>query len=207
MNAQPFIHALTKLAYASFAFQTAAVVVVLGVAGQARRLRLFILAFIATTLVVIAISAVIPAQGVWGFLHLSLVDTPAIIPATRDLHLPVFFGLRDGSYRHLVGENAAGIITFPSLHAALALLSILALWRVPFGKWASLSLNVIMIASTPIDGGHYFSDVIAGLVVASVCWIAVERAVRFCTELHGFSSTAATVRLSATMPSSIAEIS
>jgi membrane-associated phospholipid phosphatase len=32
-----------------------------------------------------------------------------------------------------------------------------------------------MIAATPVDGGHYFSDVIAGLVIAAACWIAVAR--------------------------------
>ena len=35
---------------------------------------------------------------------------------------PVFYGLRDGSYRMLVAIGSEGIISFPSLHAALAMI-------------------------------------------------------------------------------------
>jgi hypothetical protein len=58
---------------------------------------------------------------VWGFHKLSAADYPNIVPATREIHLPVFHGLRDGSYRDLVATGAQGIITFPSLHSALAI--------------------------------------------------------------------------------------
>jgi membrane-associated phospholipid phosphatase len=117
---------------------------------------------------------VIPAQGVWGYLHLSALDSPAIVPTTRDLHLPIFFGLRDGTFRHLVAEGAEGIITFPSLHAALGLLFIFALWPVRYIGWISVLLNLAMIAATPVDGGHYFSDVVAGLTLAALGWITVR---------------------------------
>jgi len=124
MNAAPLLHAILAAAYASFAVQTTAIVIVLAISGHALRLRIFILSFMLLTLVTIAISTVMPAQGVWGYLHLSALDSPAIVPTTRDLPLPVFFGLRDGTFRHLVAEGAKGIISFPSLHAALGLLFI-----------------------------------------------------------------------------------
>jgi len=115
-----------------------------------------------------------PAQGVWGYLHLSALDSPAIVPITRDLPLPVFFGLRDGTFRQLVAEGAEGIISFPSLHAALGLLFIFALWPVRYIGWISVLLNLAMIAATPVDGSHYFSDVAAGLTIATLSWIAVS---------------------------------
>jgi len=90
--------------------------------------------------------------------------------------LPVFFGLRDGSFRHLVAEGAEGIISFPSLHAALGLLFLLALWPVRYLGWIGVLLNVAMIAATPVDGSHYFSDVAAGLTIALLSWVAVRRA-------------------------------
>jgi hypothetical protein len=55
MNAVPSLHAILAAAYASFAVQTTAVVIVLGIAGQALRLRIFILSFMLTALVTIAI--------------------------------------------------------------------------------------------------------------------------------------------------------
>src|SRR5205823_13317355 len=129
--------------------------------------------FMLLTLVTIAISTVMPAQGVWGYLHLSALDSPAIVPTTRELHLPVFFGLREGTFRHLVAEGAEGIISFPSLHAALGLLFLFALWPVRYVGWIAALLNVAMIAATPVDGSHYFSDVAAGLTIALLSWVTV----------------------------------
>jgi PAP2 superfamily len=124
MNAAPLLHAILAAAYATFAVQTTAIVIVLAIAGHALRLRIFILTLMLLTLVTIAISTVMPAQGVWSYLHLSALGSPAIVPITRDLPLPAFFELRDGTFRHLVAKGAEGIISFPSLHAGLALLFI-----------------------------------------------------------------------------------
>ena len=95
---------------------------------------------------------------------------------TRDLPLAVFFGLRDGTLRHLVAEGADGIISFPSLHAALGLLFLLALWPVRYVGWIAALLNIAMIAATPVDGSHYLSDVAAGLAIALASWVVVQRA-------------------------------
>jgi membrane-associated phospholipid phosphatase len=36
-----------------------------------------------------------------------------------------------------------------------------------------LAVNVLMLAATPIDGAHYFIDVIAGVAIALLClWLA-----------------------------------
>jgi membrane-associated phospholipid phosphatase len=174
MNAVPFLHTVTKIAYSSFAVQTTMVVMALGFFRRTLHMRIFILALFATTLVTIGISALFPAQGVWGAWHLSLSDSPAIVPVTRDLPLPVFFGLRDGSYRQLVADTAEGIISFPSLHAALAILFMFALWPVKWLRWIAICLNLAMIAATPIDGSHYFVDVIAGVVISTLCWSLVR---------------------------------
>jgi hypothetical protein len=42
-------------------------VLALGIAGQLTRLSTFIIAFVATTLVIIAVSAICPAAGPWLF--------------------------------------------------------------------------------------------------------------------------------------------
>jgi membrane-associated phospholipid phosphatase len=101
-----------------------------------------------------------------------LSDSPIVLPTTRDLPLPVFFGLREGTYRQLVADNAEGII---SLHAALGALFIFALWPVKWLHRIALFINLVMIAATPIEGSHYFTDVIAGLVVATLYSSAVRR--------------------------------
>jgi membrane-associated phospholipid phosphatase len=87
---------------------------------------------------------------------------------------PVFHGLRDGSFRALVAAGSEGIITFPSLHAALAVILIVALWPIPILRWAILGVNSVMLAATPIDGSHYFIDVLAGIAVAALALIAAR---------------------------------
>lgn len=175
MNAHPSLHLAFYLAYLSFTVQVTTTVLALAFTNHLVRLRIFILGFMLATLVTIAISALVPAQGVWGQLHLGLNDYPNIAPATQSTHLAVFLGLRDGSFRELMAQGSEGIISFPSLHAALGLLFMLAMWPVPYLRWVAVALNMLMIGATPVDGGHYFSDVIAGLVIAALCWMAAKR--------------------------------
>ena len=130
-----------------------------------------------SALLCIAVSALLPAEGVWGYYKLTAADHAAIVPATRELHLPIFHGL-----------NSEGIITFPSFHAALGVVFMVALWPVPVLRWIGAVVNGVMIVATPIDGGHYFIDVFAGIVVAWFC-IVVARAA---AARAGHASTAIT---------------
>lgn len=175
MNDHPALHPIFAAAYSSFLPQAAIVILALALTGSLLRLRVYIVSFIFTTVITIAVSAILPAEGVWGHLRLSPLDYPAITPVTQELHLKVFHGLRDGTFRNLVAQGAEGIITFPSLHTAGALLFIFAMWSVRYLRWFATLLNVTMIVATPVEGGHYFSDMIAGTCVAVLCWIAASR--------------------------------
>ncbi len=179
MNNHPALHWIFAAAYSSFTVQTAAVVLAMALTGHVLRLRVYVLSFILVTLFTIAVSAVLPAQGPWGYLHLSSENYPAISPVTQQLHLAVFHGLRDGSFRDLVAQGAQGIITFPSLHAAAALLLMVAMWPIKYLRWVGALLNLTMMAATPIDGGHYFADVIAGLAIATTGWVITARLCEF----------------------------
>ena len=96
------------------------------------------------------------------------------MPAVRGLYLPIYHGLRDGSLRALTGLTADGIITFPSLHAALAVIVVAALWPVAMLRWVFLALNAAMLAATPIDGSHYFIDVLAGIALAALSLLLAQ---------------------------------
>jgi membrane-associated phospholipid phosphatase len=172
MNTFPAAHPLFRVAYDSFPIQASVTVLCLSLSGRLARLRTFVLAFFIATIVTILIAAFVPAEGAWGHYGINPGHHPAISPATHELHLPIFHGLRDGSYRLLLGIGSAGIITFPSLHSAIALIFIFALWPMPLLRWFVVAVNLVMIAATPVDGGHYLIDVIAGLVIAVVCWMA-----------------------------------
>lgn len=172
--ARPNLRLVLLLAYSSFAVQTVTTVFALGVAGQFARLTTFIVAFISTTLITIALSAALPAVGPWVFFDLHPAMADGFLP-TSSTSWPVFLGLRDGTFHTIHGMNSEGIITFPSLHAALGILFAATLWRVRGIKWAALMLNGLMLVATPAYGSHYFVDVIAGVSIAALCWIAAAR--------------------------------
>ena len=46
-------------------------------------------------------------------------------------------------------------------------------------RWSGMTLAALTIAATPVDGGHYLVDVIAGLAIALVGITIAVRAVRW----------------------------
>jgi membrane-associated phospholipid phosphatase len=139
-----------------------------------RRLEEFTLAFGLALIVTTIISALVPAIGVYQQIGLdppmlSHIDPRAYLDQVRDL-APV----REGALRHLNLFALAGIVTFPSFHAASAALYAWALWPVRWMRPLALLANGAMLTSTPIDGGHYFVDLIAGVAVAVLAIMAAR---------------------------------
>jgi len=167
MNASPLIHAVLRPIYLSLTLQMAIAVLCLAFGGLLLRLRIYLLSFILTTLIIIAISALLPAAGAWPYYAPTTANSSEVVVSSS---WPVFYGLRDGSFRTLMALGAEGIISFPSLHAASAMILIIALWPIAFLRWAILTLNLAMLAATPIDGSHYLSDMLAGIAVAVLCF-------------------------------------
>ena len=75
----------------------------------------------------------------------------------------------------------AGIVTFPSFHAASAALYAWALWPSRLLRPIVVLANGAMLAATPIVGGHYFIDVIAGVAIAALAIVAARRVGRSIT--------------------------
>ncbi len=142
-------------AYDSGLPQILAVVLYLGFSGRGDRLHDFMNRYAAVTLLVILLSAPIPAAG--AFKHFGLG------PAADLWH---FEALRDGSLRTLSLPAMQGLVSMPSLHAAMAVLLAHALFATPL-RWPALVLNALMLMATPVLGGHYLVDVIAGIAVAA----------------------------------------
>jgi len=174
MQRWPGLFEFMRVTYLSLTVQMTVVVVLLGFTGRLPWLRVYMLAFIFAALLTISISALLPAEGAW--LHYGLKANPAAMPVSHT-SWPVFLGLRDGSFRLVMASGSEGIITFPSLHAALAVILMAALWPVPVARWLGAAVNASMLAATPIDGSHYFVDVFAGIAIAILCLAAARKLV------------------------------
>ena len=154
------VQSALSVAYDSGLPQILAVVLYLGFSGRGDHLQDFMNRYAAVTLLVILLSAPVPAAG--AFKHFG------VGPVADLWH---FEALRDGSLRTLSLQAMQGLISMPSLHAAMAVLLAHALFATPL-RWPALALNALMLAATPVLGGHYVVDVIAGTAVAAavIAW-------------------------------------
>lgn len=118
----------------------------------------FIWCYMATLLLVIAISALLPAMGRPGMLGKH--------------HIEVFLAARDGTV-----SDISGIISFPSFHAAMGTLFIYSVRSIRPLLALSVPLNVLLILATPPCGGHYLVDTLAG-ITSAVCAISLVRQFR-----------------------------
>ena len=83
--------------------------------------------------------------------------------------------VRAGTLHGLNLSRLVGILTFPSFHAASAALYI---WAFSPLRWLRLLLvpcNILMIAASPVGGGHYFVDVFAGIAVSAAAIVVTLR--------------------------------
>ncbi|MHC4041789.1 phosphatase PAP2 family protein [Bradyrhizobium sp. 23AC] len=165
--ARPELLLYAKFFYAMILVPAFCVPVVLGLTGQYIRLQQFVMASTLALCVVIVVSSLLPAIGT--YFEFGLPSDTELFKANgyggQASDIPM---LRDGTLRALNIVKLGGILTFPSFHAATALLSIWSLWSIWWLRPALLVLNGGMLVATPLVGGHYFVDVIAGVAVAAL---------------------------------------
>lgn len=160
--------------YAMIRWPIFAIPVVLAALRQYRRIEEFTFAFGAALVTTTIISALVPAIGVYHQIGLDPatlkhINAGAYLDQLRDLP-----PTRDGALRHLNLMGLGGIVTFPSFHAASAVLYGWALWPLRRLRPLVVLVNGIMLAATPVDGGHYFVDLIAGMTIAIAAIFAAK---------------------------------
>ena len=165
LQAHPSAQATLRFAYYSGLAQLVFVVLFLGLSHRPGRLDEFMRLFIVATLLTILVSGVLPAAGAWK--HYA-IGTPFDLAS-----LSHFEALRDGRLRDIPLHAMQGLISIPSLHTVMALLLAYAM-RATVLLPVFVVLNAAMLASTPVDGGHYLVDVLAGAALA-IGLIALER--------------------------------
>ena len=172
--ARPALVPYIYFGYAMITWPVFCVPIFLGATRNYRRLQRFTFACTLTLVVTAIVSSLLPAFGTYYQYGIS-ADTPIFRASgyLSQLHeLPL---IRDGSLRALKLENLVGIITFPSFHAAAAILTVWALWSMRWMRPLVLPAHVGMLLATPLVGGHYFIDVFAGAGLAVLAIAAARR--------------------------------
>lgn len=70
--------------------------------------------------------------------------------------------------------DGKGIVTFPSFHTACGLMAAVLAWANRWLRWPFLIWSALLIAGTPIDGGHYLADILAGGLITAAVLIAAH---------------------------------
>lgn len=166
VNDHAIVRTVLTIGYGMIRWPIFIIPAALALVGDYRRLQEFTMAFALALIATTIISAFVPAIGTFYHLHLTAADYANINPAAYLEQLRDLPPVRDGSLRRLDLLALTGLITFPSFHAASAVLFAWALWPVRWLRAVTVVSNVTMLAATPIHGGHYFVDVIAGIAVA-----------------------------------------
>jgi len=166
VRSHALFNAILLFAYRSLAVQMIVTLFALPMSGMTVRNREFLWATAFTLLATVVISALLPAESAWVWYH----SDEQIAPGPwHD-----FLAMRDGRLPVLDLQQLRGLVTFPSFHVAMAVL----LARAAHGTrcaWLSLVLNMLMIVSTPSEGGHYLVDAVAGIGVATVAILAARQ--------------------------------
>jgi len=167
VNDHPWLADILSRSYGLIKWPLLFIPVVLTLTARYVRLQLFMLAMSLALAITIAISALVPAIGTYYGLQLPAAHFPEINTAVYAGQLRDIVGLRDGSLHELQLFKLSGIVSFPSFHAASAVLYMWALWPVRRIGGIAAALNLMMIAATPVIGAHYIVDVAGGIALAA----------------------------------------
>jgi len=164
VHARPSLIVLFTMGYDMIFWPMFAIPLLLGLKAQHDRLNRYTLALLLTFAMTIVVSIAVPAFG--PYQPLAHSDYALIHPTAYFDHAREFPRIRDGSLDVIDFRRLAGIVTFPSFHAASAVLYMWVFWPIWWMRPAVVIGCGTMLLATPICGGHYFIDIVAGVGVA-----------------------------------------
>ncbi|MBX9698195.1 MAG: phosphatase PAP2 family protein [Acetobacteraceae bacterium] len=158
---RPELGRLLLLAYISPVFQSLLIMLIGSIAQPGDRNGELIWLYCVAGLITTAISGLVPAIGLIGQVGTGYVE--------------LIEQIRAGEWRVMSFAKPEGIVTFPSFHAALAIILTWAARHHRPTLAVIALLNVLMMLSTPTVGGHYLVDLFGGAVVAVASILLVRR--------------------------------
>lgn len=167
-NEHPNIGWALTFAYQSSGPQVFIAVLFLSFLQRTEQLGEFLWLYMITGTIVIVTAAIFPAAGAYIYYAPPPELFANLNPEAGVWHWQHFKGLRDGTMRHIDLSTIEGLVTFPSFHTCLAIITSWALRGIRFVFPAAIILNLAVIVSTLTEGGHHLADVIAGAGISVV---------------------------------------
>ena len=174
INDRPVLADLMTKAYGSTALMTQGVVIWLSVRRFGERLAEFLALLCLCSLGLAVGMLLVPAAGAFVYFEPAqqLFDNFA---AGREMwpFLDAFNALRDGSLTKINISSVQGVVSFPSFHTMLGIITTYALRDTRALFIPAAILNGTMILATLPVGGHYLVDTVAGAAIgiAAFHWL------------------------------------
>jgi hypothetical protein len=174
----PFWSSLLAFSYDSSFSLLLALTVLLAFMRRFDQLWVLVFVFAATIVVSTSISVVWPAKGAFAFYDYPVSLLERLPHGAGIYHLQKFDYFRNGASPVVSFASLQGVVTFPSFHCCLALMTIFGTWGLRWLFPISLSWNALVIISTVPIGGHYAIDLPAGALLwlfATVAGVALAK--------------------------------
>jgi len=181
MSHHPILNQIFFTVYSMTLPQIAFLLVVLAWSGRCGEVYRFCFAVAIGALIAIGIWTLMPSLGAKSIYTLSpIVQGHLKLVVTGD-YGRALVGLLHNGPGFITPADTRGLIAFPSYHAVLSLLLVWYARGIAWLRWPSLILNLLVLVSAPIQGGHHLIDIFGGIAVAILAILAVRavEAVRF----------------------------
>lgn len=165
VESRPALSLLLDRSYTSLTVLSFGAFFVLVLCRRFDRARFFLEAFFVTAVICTTLGLFFPAKAAVA-MHYGDAATLANLGGLPGVyHFEHLERLRNGARFALDLTSLPGLVTFPSFHTAAGVLLAICVWRTRLFPLV-LAYSAIMIASTPVFGGHYFVDIVAGTTIA-----------------------------------------
>ena len=168
VDARPLLAESLAQAYQSFGFQLIGVPLLLVAFRRHARAYAMVMGYGIVCFLSSAISIWYPALGTYSVYGVAREQLVHINAHFGYAFLEQFHAVRNDPGFVFSIKGMAGILTFPSVHAAVAVLCAWAMWDVRLLRYPFLVLNGFMAVSAISHANHYLVDVIAGVGVAGL---------------------------------------
>jgi hypothetical protein len=173
--AHPRSDFLLREAYETSLPQIAALIVCLGLFRQPEKIHGFCIALAIGAGIAIGFWTLFPSFGAFAVYHLPEQVALKANAALNGNYARELSGLLAHGPGRIGPREVKGLIGFPSFHTVMALLTIWYARKLPVLRWVALALNVLVIASTPIHGGHHLVDLFGGMATAcAAVWLSAR---------------------------------
>lgn len=159
------LSSVLDFSYTSLAVFSFAGFLILVLYGELKRARFFLETFLVTAVICTAIGMFFPAKAAVAMHYGDIATLENLTTLPGVYHIEHMQRLRSGGAISLNLAALPGLVTFPSFHTAAGIILLISFWRTALFPIA-LIYSAVMIASTPVFGGHYFVDLIAGTALA-----------------------------------------